>query len=256
MLHEIGAADLGGRVGGVGPDADPDLERGVPVDDVVAGAAGEGVVAGAAEQDVPLPPDRAGQRASAGCGRRGDVGGLTGPGGDRREQVGQALDPGHAGLVECVAPHEPGPADQPRGGQHTVGALDHVVEVPAGIGFGLLPPVPVGGHLDRQAALIVVDHHVVGGRDGVALVGGPIEAAGAGVAVDPRVLQHDVVAALGVVVGSPCLTDQDVVARLRFSGVVEEGRPVVAVAAGPARRRPGSSRRRRHRTRCPRPARR
>ena len=53
--------------------------------------------------------------------------------------------------------------------------------------------------------------------------------AGAGVAVDGRVLRHDVVAALGVVVVLAGLTDEDVVARRGLRRVVEERRTVVTL---------------------------
>ena len=58
---------------------------------------------------------------------------------------------------------------------------------------------------------------------------GPVEAAGAGVAVDGRVLRHDVVATLGVVVVLADLADEDVVARRGLGRVVEERRTVVAL---------------------------
>ena len=57
----------------------------------------------------------------------------------------------------------------------------------------------------------------------------PVEAAGAGVAIDGRVLRHQVVAALGVVVVLTGLPDEDVVAGLGLRGVVEERRAVVAL---------------------------
>ena len=44
-LHEIGGADLGGRVGRVGADTDPDLQGPVPVDDVVSATTGDRVAA-------------------------------------------------------------------------------------------------------------------------------------------------------------------------------------------------------------------
>ena len=58
---------------------------------------------------------------------------------------------------------------------------------------------------------------------------GPVEAAGAGVAVDRRVLGHQVVAALGVVVVLARLTDEDVVAGRDLRRVVEERRTVIAL---------------------------
>ena len=99
----------------------------------------------------------------------------------------------------------------------------------AGVGFGLLPAVAVDDHLDRHADEVVVDLHVVVGADGVVLVEGPVEAGGAGVAVDRRVLGHEVVATLGVVVVLADLTDEDVVAGRDLRRVVEERRAVVAL---------------------------
>src|SRR4029077_18880873 len=66
-----------------------------------------------------------------------------------------------------------------------------------------------------------------GGR--VVLMEGPVEAAGAGVAVDCRVLSHEVVAALGVVVVLARLTDEDVIAGCDLRRVVEERRTVIAL---------------------------
>ena len=57
----------------------------------------------------------------------------------------------------------------------------------------------------------------------------PVEAGSTGVAVDGRVLGHDVVAAFGVVVVLADLTDEDVVAWRGLGGVVEERRPVIAL---------------------------
>ena len=99
----------------------------------------------------------------------------------------------------------------------------------AGIGLGLLPAVAVDDHLDRQADEVVVDFHVVVGSDGVVLVEGPVEAACAGVAVDGRVLGHQVVATLGVVVVLARLTDEDVVAGSDLRRIVEERRTVIAL---------------------------
>ena len=99
----------------------------------------------------------------------------------------------------------------------------------AGVGLGLLPAVAVDDDLDRHADQVVVDLHVVVGAHRVVLVEGPVEAAGAGVAVDGRVLRHEVVAALGVVVVLAGLTDEDVVARRGLGGIVEERRAVVAL---------------------------
>ena len=65
--------------------------------------------------------------------------------------------------------------------------------------------------------------------DGVVLVDGPVEPAGAGVAVDGRVLRHDVVAAFGVVVVLADLADEDVVAGSDLGRVVEERCTVVAL---------------------------
>ena len=65
--------------------------------------------------------------------------------------------------------------------------------------------------------------------DGVVLVEGPVEAGGAGVAVDGRVLGHQVVATLGVVVVLADLADDDVVAGSDLRRVVEERRTVVAL---------------------------
>ena len=41
VLHQVGAADLGCRVGGIGPDTEADVEVAVAVDDVIAAAAFE-----------------------------------------------------------------------------------------------------------------------------------------------------------------------------------------------------------------------
>ncbi len=152
----------------------------------------------------------------------------------RRPAAGCADSPlirASAGLVDRVASGEAAGAsvDQPRGGQHAVGALDAVVERTTGVGLGLLPAVAVDHELDRQAAEVVVDHHVVVGGDGVVLVDRPVEATGAGVAVDRGVLRHDVVATFGVVVVLTDLTDEDVVARSGLGRVVEERRTVVAL---------------------------
>ena len=66
VLHQVGGADLGGRVGRLS-DADPHLEVAVAVEDVVGAAALEGVGAQATEKDVPVAPHRAAQRARARC---------------------------------------------------------------------------------------------------------------------------------------------------------------------------------------------
>ena len=58
---------------------------------------------------------------------------------------------------------------------------------------------------------------------------GPVEAGGTGVAVDGRVLGHEVVATFGVVVVLADLTDEDVVAGSDLRRVVEERRTVVAL---------------------------
>ena len=55
---------------------------------------------------------------------------------DRWEQLVRALDAGHAGLVPAVAALEAAASDQPGGGEPAVGALDDVVERPAGVGLG------------------------------------------------------------------------------------------------------------------------
>ena len=101
-------------------------------------------------------------------------------------------------------PAKPAPPRRVRG---VLVPLDDVVEGRAGIGLGLLPAVAVDDHLDRHADEVVVDLHVVVGRGGVVLMEGPVEAGGAGVAVDGRVLGHQVVAALGVVVVLADLAD-------------------------------------------------
>src|SRR6185503_3934256 len=107
----------------------------------------------------------------------------------------------------------------------------------AGVGLGLLPAVAVDDDRERQAGELVVDLQVVVRRGGVELVDRPVEAAGARVAVDRRVLLHQVVATLGVVVVLTGLADEDVVAGRRLARVVEELRAVVAleqVLSGPA----------------------
>ena len=96
-----------------------------------------------------------------------------------------------------------------------------------GVGFCLLPTITVDDHLDRHADQVVVDLHVVVGRDGVVLVERPVEAAGAGVAVDGRVLRHHIVATFSVVVVLADLTDEDVVAWCDLGRIVEERRRVV-----------------------------
>ena len=200
------------------------VQLAITVDDVVGAATRDGVVAGAAEQDVAGAEDGAVDRAEARSGVRDD----------RRRALGErlrhdrveAVDAIHARLVEHVAAGEAGPAHGVRSG---LGALDDVVERRAGIGLGLLPAVAVDDHLDRQADEVVVDLHVVVGRDGVVLMEGPVEAACAGVAVDGRVLGHQVVAALGVVVVLARLTDEDVIAGSDLRRVVEERRTVIAL---------------------------
>ena len=57
----------------------------------------------------------------------------------------------------------------------------------------------------------------------------PVEPAGAGVAIDCRVLRHDVVATFGVVVVLADLTDEDVVTGSDLGRVVEERCTVVAL---------------------------
>ena len=108
-------------------------------------------------------------------------------------------------------------------------ALDDVVEVRAGVRLDLLPPVAVHDDLDRDADEVVVDLQVVVAAHGVVLVEGPVEAAGTGVAVDGRVLRHEVVSALGVVVVLTDLADEDVVAGCGLGRVVEERCTVVAL---------------------------
>ena len=107
-------------------------------------------------------------------------------------------------------------------------ATDDVVERGAGVGLRLLPAIAVDDDLDRHADQVVVDGHVVVGADGVVLVERPVEATGAGVAVDGRVLRHHVVATFGVVVVLADLTDEDVVAGCGLGGIVEERCAVVA----------------------------
>ncbi len=140
-----------------------------------------------------------------------------------RVQAGDAI---HARLVDDVTAGEACAAERVRG---VLVPPDDVVEARAGIGLGLLPAVAVDDHLDRHADEVVVDLHVVVGRLGVVLVEGPVEAGGAGVAVDRRVLGHQVVATLGVVVVLADLTDQDFVAGSDLRRVVEERRTVVAL---------------------------
>ena len=123
-------------------------------------------------------------------------------------------------------PAKPGAAERVRG---VLVPPDDVVEARAGIGLDLLPAVAVDDHLDRHADEVVVDLHVVVGRLGVVLVEGPVEAGGAGVAVDRRVLGHQVVATLGVVVVLADLADHDFVAGSDLRRVVEERRAVVAL---------------------------
>src|SRR4051794_35386594 len=145
---------------------------------------------------------------------------------EARHDLPEPADAVQAGLVERVAAGEAGAAD--RRGRRVV-ALDHVVGGAARVGLGLLPADAVDHDRDRQAGELVVDLEVVVRGSGVELVERPVEPAGARVAVDRRVLLHDVVAALGVVVVLPGLADEDVVAGVRLGGVVEERRAVVAL---------------------------
>ncbi len=78
------AADLGGRVGGVGAHAEPNAEVPVTVDDVVGAAALDQVAAAAAEQAVAVTPDRPAEQGTE-LGRR--VGNHRGErGGQRRDR--------------------------------------------------------------------------------------------------------------------------------------------------------------------------
>src|SRR3954452_747168 len=88
VFHEVGAADLGRRLGR-GADADANGQGLVAVDDVVSAAALDDVVAGAAEQDVPRAPERAAEWAAASLGVRGDGGAVAG---QRRQEGGEAAD--------------------------------------------------------------------------------------------------------------------------------------------------------------------
>jgi hypothetical protein len=70
VLHQIGRADLGRRVGRVCANADAHAQLLVAVDDVVALATRKRVAAGTAELDVTLAPERAAERAPS-TGREG-----------------------------------------------------------------------------------------------------------------------------------------------------------------------------------------
>src|SRR4029079_2476814 len=91
---------------------DPDVQRAVAIDDVVAAAALDGVAATTAEQDVALGPDvRAGARALA--GRRGGLA-VGQRRGQRRDELVQARDAGDARRVERVTAGEPAATGGPR----------------------------------------------------------------------------------------------------------------------------------------------
>ena len=139
---------------------------------------------------------------------------------ERGDELAEPVDPGDAGRVERVTAGEAARADDPL----EVVAADDVVELAARVGLGLLPAVAVHDHLERQADELLVDLHVVV-RSASSLPDptprgsgwywwmAQSKPAGTGVAVDRRVLRHDVVATFGVVVVLADLTDEDVVAR-------------------------------------------
>ena len=240
VLEQVRAADLGaGRVAGWSVEhADPHLKRPVAVQDVVAAAALEAVRTGATDQDVPVAPDVPGQRAEPGEGagsqvrpgeRRRNARSTRNHGCGRvwiaqgRHDLVQPRDAADTGGIQGVASGEP--AARNRGGLVTP---DDVVERRAGVGLRLLPAVAVDDHGQRHVDEHLVDLQVVVAAHGVVLVDGPVEPAATGIAVDRRVLRHDVVAALGVVVVLTRLADEDVVAGLELRRVVEERRAVVA----------------------------
>src|SRR6185436_7154022 len=148
VLHHVGGGDL---LPTAIDEADPRGELAVAVDDVIGAATHDGVVAGAAEQDVAGTEDGAGDRAEARRGVRDDRCCALREGCHDRTQPGDAI---LTRLVEHVAAGEAGPAERVRGG---VMPLDDVVEARAGVGLGLLPAVAVDDHLDRHADEVVVD---------------------------------------------------------------------------------------------------
>ena len=138
----------------------------------------------------------------------------------RRDQGGQAVDPGHTVGVERVAPDESATGLVCR---HHVVTLEGVVEVPAGQRLDLVELVPDSGE-DHA----VVDEHLGEVHDlglRVRLAGLPVESGSTGRLLDTGTGDTDVVAALQVVVVVPTLTDQDVVAGDVV--VVEEERGAV-----------------------------
>src|SRR6476619_1913206 len=152
VLHHVGGGDL---LPTAIDEADPRGELAVAVDDGIGAATREGVVAGAAEEDVAGAEDGAGDRAEARSGVRDDRCCALREGCHDRAQPGDAI---LTRLVEHVAAGEAGPAERVRG---VLVPPDDVVERRAGVGLDFLPAVAVHDHLDRHADEVVVDLHVV-----------------------------------------------------------------------------------------------
>ena len=153
---------------------------------------------------------------------------------EARDELGEPGDPVEAGLVERVAAGEPGSADRGRRWSSPLMRSLNVDPESASVSCQRSRLTMTGSGSPASWLLISMSSSA---PDGVVLVERPVEPAGAGVAVDGRVLRHEVVAALGVVVVLADLTDEDVVAGCVLAGVVEERRAVVAleqVLAGPA----------------------
>ncbi|KFC68860.1 hypothetical protein FG93_03481 [Bosea sp. LC85] len=174
------------------PDADPHVQPGVAVDDIIAGLAFDQVTAAATQQDV------------GGIGGVHDDGfGLAGNGHGRRgEMCDQPLQPADQGKVlreqrARVGVERSAGVDLRRiavfveGPHHHFAAGERVVVFPARQALHQIEPVA-----QDIVLLVLEDRHAHVGNGGflVPLVGRPVEPSHAVVALDALALDHDVVA--------------------------------------------------------------
>ncbi|CAB4556402.1 unannotated protein [freshwater metagenome] len=170
------------------------VEPQVTVDDVVPTATFDQVAAETTEDDLT-----AGEHS-----------------GERREECGEALHPGDAGGGELAADHRHG---------LVVAPAQRVVPVVAGQTLDRVVPVAVVDDARGQRCEIEVQIRL--GGLGVTLVDGPVETECACVLLDSGPGDHDIVAALGVVVVVATVAHEHVVAG--GVQVVEERGTVVAL---------------------------
>ena len=182
QCREVVDQDRVGRVGGRHVRRlDLDVEPPVAVDDVVTAPTLDEVGPAASEEDVASVEGRH----------------------TRSEDRLQSRDAGDAVGGELVVGVEVG--------RRPVVAAQRVVEVPPGQCLDEVEAVLVGLHRRRQRS---DDLHVGVRRERIALVGGPVEAEHPLRALDAVAEQHDVVAALAVVVGLAAVAHQHVVTGL------------------------------------------